>query len=108
MWMSLMLIRQDFAKDRRNHAYYKYSASSIDFVADTSYKTMSVTLNMKFNQQLVPFNDNSDSLVVRPYLYTKINKVYFHLSDTIHVRWSIFQIIANVRILKILTIDSIF
>lgn len=77
--------RQEFSKDMRNHSYYKFSASSIDFVADTSYKTMSVTLNMKFNQQLVPFNDNSDSLVVRPYLYTKINKVSFHLSDTMHV-----------------------
>ena len=77
--------RQEFSKDMRNHSYYKYSASNIEFVADTSYKSMGVTLNMKFNKQMVPFNDNSDSLVVRPYMYTKINKVYFHLSDTLHV-----------------------
>ena len=78
--------RDDFAQDRRNHSYYKYSSANIQFVADTSYKTMGVILNMKFNQQFVPLNENSDSLVVRPYLYTKINNVYFHLSDTIHVQ----------------------
>ena len=77
--------RQEFAKDRRDHAYYKFSSSSIEFIADTSYTKMGVVLNMKFNKQYVPFNENSDSLVVRPYLYTKINKVYFHLSDTLHV-----------------------
>ncbi len=85
MWISLMLIDKILQKIDEIMRIINISASSIDFVADTSYKTMSVTLNMKFNQQLVPFNDNSDSLVVRPYLYTKINKVSFHLSDTMHV-----------------------
>ncbi len=77
--------RENFAKDMRDHSYYKYSSSSIEFIADTSYKRMGVILNMKFNKQFEPFNENSDSLVVRPYRYTKINKVFFHLSDTIHV-----------------------
>ena len=77
--------RQEFAQDRRDHSYYKYSSSSIEFEADTSYKNMTVELNMNFNKQMVPLNSNSDSLVIRPYLYTKINKVYFHLSDTLHV-----------------------
>ena len=77
--------REEFARDRRNHSYYKYSSSSIEFIADTSYVNMGVVLNMRFNKQFMPLNDNSDSLVVRPYRYTKINKVFFHLSDTINV-----------------------
>ena len=81
--------RQEFSKDMRNHAYYKFSASNIEFVADTSYKSMGVTLNMKFNKQMVPFNDNSDSLVIRPYMYTKINKVYFHLLELVLVEFQI-------------------
>ena len=78
--------RKDFARNLRNEAYYKYSASNIVFIADTSYNDMGVILEMKFNPQMVPFNENSDSLVVKPYLYTKINEVYFHLSDTLHVK----------------------
>lgn len=77
--------RENFAKDMRNHSYYKYSSSSIEYIADTSYRSMGVVLNMRFNKQFIPLNDNSDSLVVRPYRYTKINKVFFHLSDTINV-----------------------
>ena len=78
--------RVGFAKSMRDHSYYKYAASNIEFVADTSIGNMGVVINMKFNEQLVPLNDNSDSLEVKPYLYTKINEVYFHLSDTLHVK----------------------
>ena len=73
--------RNDFARNMRNEAYFKYSASTIVFIADTSYSDMGVVLEMKFNQQMVPFNENSDSLVVKPFYYTKINEVHFHLSD---------------------------
>ena len=48
--------RENFAKDMRDHSYYKYSSSSIEYIADTSYKRMGVILNMKFNKQFEPFN----------------------------------------------------
>ena len=74
--------REDFAKDQRNHGYYKYSASSIEFIADTLSSGMKVNIEMRLNEQFVPFAGNADSLVVKPYKYARINEVHFHLSDT--------------------------
>lgn len=78
--------REAFALDQRNHGYYNYSSSSIAFVADTSHEQREVVLEMKFNSQYDANTDNPDSLFVRPYKYSKIHEVHFHLSDTLNVK----------------------
>ena len=78
--------RDAFALDQRNHGYYKYSSSSIEFVADTAHKERKVVLEMKFNSQYESNADNPDSLFLRPYKYSRINEVHFHLSDTLNVK----------------------
>ncbi len=78
--------RDAFALDQRNHGYYKYSSSSIEFVADTSHKERKVVLEMKLNSQYESNADNPDSLFLRPYKYSRINEVHFHLSDTLNVK----------------------
>tara|TARA_B100001287_G_C22685574_1_gene533347 strand:- start:149 stop:2833 length:2685 start_codon:yes stop_codon:yes gene_type:complete len=80
--------RDAFALDQRNHGYYKYSSSSIDFIADTNHKERRVVLEMKFNSQYDSHVDNPDSLFLRPYKYSRINEVHFHLSDTLDVKGS--------------------
>ena len=77
--------REVFAKDQRNHGYYKFSASSIEFIADTLFSTMKVNLEMKLNKQFIPIADNPDSLVLKPYKYAMVNEVHFHMSDTLNV-----------------------
>ena len=78
--------RDAFALDQRNHGYYKYSSSSIDFVADTNHNERKVVLEMKLNSQYASNADNPDSLFLRPYKYSRINEVHFHLSDTLNVK----------------------
>jgi outer membrane protein assembly factor BamA len=80
--------RDAFALDQRNHGYYKYSSSSIEFVADTSHERRKVVLEMKLNSQYEANVDNPDSLFLRPYKYSRINEVHFHLSDTLNVKGS--------------------
>tara|TARA_B100001115_G_C15847024_1_gene427391 strand:- start:1610 stop:4291 length:2682 start_codon:yes stop_codon:yes gene_type:complete len=78
--------RDAFALDQRNHGYYNYSSSSIEFVADTSGQQMTVVLEMKLNSEYTSNADNPDSLFLRPYKYSSINDVHFHLSDTLNVK----------------------
>ena len=47
---------------------------------------MKVVLEMKFNSQYESNADNPDSLFLRPYKYSRINEVHFHLSDTLNVK----------------------
>ena len=75
-----------FAQDQRNHGYYKFSPSSIEFIADTTHQNMQVILEMKFNPQYVPSLENPDSLILKAYKYAMVNDVHFHLSDTSDVK----------------------
>lgn len=77
--------REKVAKFMRDESVYKFNSSSIQFQADTNRQTMTVHLVVKFEDRLVPSQQNPDSLVRVPYRETKINKVFFHLADTLQV-----------------------
>ena len=77
--------REDFARGQRNNGYYKYSASSIEFIVDTIHLEMSAQLEMKFNPEYTGVAENPDSLYLKPYKHSKVHEVHFHLSDTSRV-----------------------
>ncbi|MFN5505572.1 MAG: BamA/TamA family outer membrane protein [Flavobacteriia bacterium] len=77
--------REKVAKFMRDESVYKFNSNSIQFQADTNRQTMTVNLVVKFEDRLVPSVQNPDSLVRVPYRETKINRVYFHLADTLQV-----------------------
>lgn len=77
--------REKVAKFMRDESVYKFNSNSIQFQADTNKQKMTVYLVVKFEDRLVPSQENPDSLVRVPYRETKINKVYFHLADTLQV-----------------------
>ncbi len=77
--------REKVAKFMRDESVYKFNSNSIQFQADTNRQTMTVHLVVKFEDRLVPSLQNPDSLVRVPYRETKINKVFFHLADTLQV-----------------------
>lgn len=81
----LSTYREKVAKFMRDESVYKFNSSSIQFQADTNRTTMTVHLVVKFEDRLVPAAQNPDSLVRVPYRETKINRVYFHLADTLQV-----------------------
>lgn len=77
--------RERVAKFMRDESVYKFNSGSIQFAADTNRQTMTVFLMVKFEDRMVPSAVNPDSLVRVPYRETKINRVYFHLADTLQV-----------------------
>ncbi len=81
----LSAYREKVAKFMRDESVYKFNSNSIQFQADTNRTTMTVHLVVKFEDRLVPSAQNPDSLVRVPYRETKINRVYFHLADTLQV-----------------------
>jgi outer membrane protein assembly factor BamA len=81
----LSAYREKVAKFMRDESVYKFNSNSIQFQADTNRTNMTVHLVVKFEDRLVPSAQNPDSLVRVPYRETKINRVYFHLADTLQV-----------------------
>ncbi len=79
----LAAYRDRVAKFMRDESIYKFNSGSIQFLADTNTKTMKVNLLVQFEDRLVPSLENPDSLISIPYADTKINRVYFHLSDSL-------------------------
>jgi outer membrane protein insertion porin family len=77
--------REKVAKFLRDESVYKFNSSSIQFQADTNRQTMTVHLIVQFEDRYVPSVSNPDSLIRIPYRETKINKVFFHLADTLSV-----------------------
>lgn len=84
----LSAYREKVAKFLRDESVYKFNSSSIQFQADTNKSKMTVHLIVTFEDRLVPSVQFLDSLVRVPYRQTKINKVYFHLADTLQVEGS--------------------
>ena len=84
----LSAYREKVAKFMRDESIYKFNSSSIQFQADTNRQTMTVHLLVKFEDRLVTVPQYPDSLIRVPYRETKINKVYFHLADSIQVAGS--------------------
>lgn len=80
--------REKVAKFMRDESIYKFNGTSIEFLADTNRKDMSVHLTMRFEDRLVASVQNPDSLISVPYRSTKINKVYFHLADSAFMQTS--------------------
>jgi outer membrane protein insertion porin family len=77
--------RERVAKFMRDESIYKFNSTSIQFAADTNRQTMTVFLQVIFEDRLIASPANPDSLMVVPYRETKVNKVYFHLADTLQV-----------------------
>ncbi|MEN9699948.1 MAG: hypothetical protein RLZZ301_1146 [Bacteroidota bacterium] len=76
--------REKVAKFMRDESIYKFSGSSISFLADTNKQRMTVHLTMQFADRVIPSPENPDSLIHVPYRETKINQVFFHLADTLN------------------------
>ena len=74
--------RESIAKFMRDEAYYGFTASSISLLADTNKSSMKVVLGLEFKNRLIPFSENSDSLIEKRYGDYRISSVNFHLSDT--------------------------
>lgn len=77
--------RERVAKFMRDESIYKFNSTSIQFAADTNRQTMTVFLKVIFEDRLIASVTNPDSLMVVPFRETKVNKVYFHLADSLQV-----------------------
>lgn len=74
--------RRIVAKAMRNDALFGFSSTSISFVADTNRRDMTVTLGVLFADRYIkPINQ--DTLIRTEHVETYINKVVFHISDTL-------------------------
>ena len=87
--------RERVAKYMRDKSIYKFNGSNIHFVADTFKSTMKVNLTLRFEDRFIPSPSNKDSLIKVPFQATVINKVYFHLADTIYYSGSFADSIAK-------------
>lgn len=78
--------RERVAKYMRDNTLYGFSSSHINYIADTSYSTMSVILGVRFTDRMVRSDQNRDSLIPIMHKETYIKNVYFHISDTTYFK----------------------
>lgn len=74
-------MRKDLAEYMRNHALYGFKASYIHFTADTIGMDSTVHISVDIAPRMV---GEGDQQVNKPFDYTKVRKVYFHLQDTLN------------------------
>lgn len=74
--------REKVAKHMRDKTLFGFSSSHINFIADTTFKTMSVTLGVRFTDRMVRSEYNRDSLIPIKHKVTYVKEVYFHIADT--------------------------
>lgn len=74
--------REKVAKYMRDHTLFGFSSSHINYVADTTFNTMSVTLDVRFTDRMVRSEYNRDSLIPIKHKVTYVKEVYFHIADT--------------------------
>lgn len=79
--------RRYVAKAMRNDALFGFSSASISYVADTSKKDMTVTVGVVFADRYIK-PVSMDTLIRTKHVETYINKVVFHIADTIHYEGS--------------------
>ena len=78
--------RNKVAKHMRDNTLYGFSSSHINFSADTTAETMSVTLGVVFTDRMVRSALNRDSLVPIKHKTTFVKEVYFHIADTTYFK----------------------
>lgn len=75
------------AKYMRNEALFGFSANHITILADTNQAELTVDIGLNFGDRYIkPIN--TDTLIRTKHVETYINKVYFHIADTIHYNGS--------------------
>ena len=74
--------REQVAKYMRDNLLYGFSSSHINYIADTTYSTMTVTLGIRFTDRLVKSEMYGDSLVAVKFKEFRVKNVYFHIADT--------------------------
>lgn len=77
--------REKIAKDMRDRTYYGFIGSSILLLADTSNTSMKVDLGLQFSDRQIPHPSIADSFITKKYKTFYINKVTFHLVDTLSI-----------------------
>lgn len=76
--------RNQAAKFMRNSGVYGFSASHIVYLADTSGSDMSVKLGIQFGDRYIQSKEVRDSVIRLKHEEAFINKVFFHVSDTLY------------------------
>lgn len=87
--------REQVAKYMRDNLLYGFSSSHINFIADTTYSTMTVTLGVRFTDRMVKSDLYGDSLVPVKFKETWVKNVYFHISDTTNYKGNFKQTIES-------------
>lgn len=80
--------RETVAKYMRDKSVYKFYATNVHYVADTFKSTMKVNITLRFEDRYIQSPTNKDSLIKVPFQATYVNKVYFHLADTLYYNGS--------------------
>lgn len=83
--------RSRVAKYMRNSGIYGFSSNHISYVADTVKESMTVKLGVRFSDRLRKDEVNRDSVIQVPHVETFVNRVYFHIADTLNFNGSFSQ-----------------
>ncbi len=78
--------RESLGQYIKNAGMYGFSASNINYLADTLQQHHKVNLTLQFSDRVVK-NIGNDSLITEPHRYTYISKVFFHIVDTAFVSY---------------------
>ncbi len=74
--------REQVAGMMRDEAFFGFTYSSIDFIADTIKENYTVRLGIRFSDRLIQSPNNPDSVISIKYQPYKVENVYFHIIDT--------------------------
>ena len=94
----LDLHRRYVAKHMRNNGFYGFSEKHITYLADTTYLEKKVDLTIRFSDRFLKSSDNPDSVVQLEHEKAFINKVFFHIADTIYYEGSFKNTIDSLRL----------
>ncbi|MCH2230161.1 MAG: outer membrane protein assembly factor [Crocinitomicaceae bacterium] len=83
--------RGKVAKYMRDSGIYGFSSNHISYVADTIRSGMSVILGVRLSDRIMKSDRNRDSVIQVPHQETFVNRVYFHISDTLNFKGSFSQ-----------------
>lgn len=78
--------RNNVAGLMRDEAYYGFSYTSIDFVADTTKNDYKVKLGIRFAERMIQSQDYADSIITIPYRAYLVKDVHFHILDTLKMK----------------------
>lgn len=97
-------MRKELAEYMRNHSLYGFKSSYIHYTVDTLGKDSTVHISVDIAQRVIEENGEER---VKPFDYTKVNKVYFHLQDTLSYDGNFYQNELKPRGIKLKAYDEI-